>query len=68
MPFMSTVGGLSNTSPPGTFRFLPPFSQDEIYDRSLTFIGQGLSPLRRARSPQRSMRDLLVVLKAALLP
>ena len=38
MPFQSTVGDYQTVATLETFGFLPPMTQDEIYDRSPTSL------------------------------
>ncbi len=45
MPFQSTVGDYQTVATLETFGFLPPMTQDEIYDQIAYIIAQGWSPL-----------------------
>ncbi len=45
MPFQSTVGDYQTVATLETFGFLPPMSQDEIYDQIAYIIAQGWSPV-----------------------
>ena len=55
MPFKSTVGDYQTVATLETFGFLPPFTQDEIYDQIAYIIAQGWSPLIEHVHPSRSM-------------
>ena len=55
MPFKSTVGDYQTVATLETFGFLPPFTQDEIYDQIAYIIAQGWSPLVEHVHPSRSM-------------
>jgi ribulose-bisphosphate carboxylase small chain len=54
MPFKSTVGDYQTVATLETFGFLPPFTQDEIYDQIAYIIAQGWSPLIEHVHPSRS--------------
>ena len=43
MPFQSTVGDYQTVATLETFGFLPPMTQDEIYDQIAYIIAQGWS-------------------------
>ena len=45
MPFQSTVGDYQTVATLETFGFLPPMTQDEIYDQIAYIIAQGWSCL-----------------------
>jgi ribulose-bisphosphate carboxylase small chain len=55
MPFKSTVGDYQTVATLETFGFLPPMTQDEIYDQIAYIIAQGWSPLIEHVHPSRSM-------------
>ena len=55
MPFKSTVGDYQTVATLETFGFLPPFTQDEIYDQIAYIIAQGWSPLVEHVHPSNSM-------------
>ena len=54
MPFKSTVGDYQTVATLETFGFLPPMTQDEIYDQIAYIIAQGWSPLVEHIHPSRS--------------
>ena len=45
MPFQSTVGDYQTVATLETFGFLPPMTQEEIYDQIAYIIAQGWSPV-----------------------
>ena len=53
MPFKSTVGDYQTVATLETFGFLPPMTQDEIYDQIAYIIAQGWSPLNEHVHPSR---------------
>ena len=55
MPFQSTVGDYKTVATLETFGFLPPMTQDEIYDQIAYIIAQGWSPLIEHVHPSNSM-------------
>ncbi len=55
MPFKSTVGDYQTVATLETFGFLPPMTQDEIYDQIAYIIAQGWSPVIEHTHPSRSM-------------
>ena len=55
MPFKSTVGDYQTVATLETFGFLPPMTQDEIYDQIAYIIAQGWSPLVEHVHPSNSM-------------
>ena len=55
MPFQSTVGDYQTVATLETFGFLPPMTQDEIYDQIAYIIAQGWSPLVEHVHPSNSM-------------
>ena len=55
MPFQSTVGDYQTVATLETFGFLPPMTQDEIYDQIAYIIAQGWSPLIEHVHPSRAM-------------
>ena len=55
MPFKSAVGDYQTVATLETFGFLPPMTQDEIYDQIAYIIAQGWSPLVEHVHPSRSM-------------
>ena len=55
MPFQSTVGDYQTVATLETFGFLPPMTQDEIYDQIAYIIAQGWSPLVEHVHPGNSM-------------
>jgi ribulose-bisphosphate carboxylase small chain len=55
MPFKSTVGDYQTVATLETFGFLPPMTQDEIYDQIAYIIAQGWSPVVEHVHPSRSM-------------
>jgi ribulose-bisphosphate carboxylase small chain len=55
MPFKSAVGDYQTVATLETFGFLPPFTQDEIYDQIAYIIAQGWSPLIEHVHPSRAM-------------
>ena len=55
MPFQSTVGDYKTVATLETFGFLPPMTQDEIYDQIAYIIAQGWSPLIEHAHPRNSM-------------
>ena len=56
MPFQSTVGDYQTVATLETFGFLPPMSQDEIYDQIAYIIAQGWSPVIEHVHPSGSMQ------------
>ena len=64
MPFQSTVGDYQTVATLETFGFLPPMTQDEIYDQIAYIIAQGWSPLVEHVHPTQLHGHLLVVLEA----
>jgi len=56
MPFQSTVGDYQTVATLETFGFLPPMTQDEIYDQIAYIIAQGWSPVIEHVQPSGSMQ------------
>ena len=56
MPFESTVGDYQTVATLETFGFLPPMTQDEIYDQIAYIIAQGWSPVIEHVHPSGSMQ------------
>ena len=56
MPFQSTVGDYQTLATLETFGFLPPMTQDEIYDQIAYIIAQGWSPVIEHVQPSGSMQ------------
>ena len=56
MPFQSTVGDYQTVATLETFGFLPPMTQEEIYDQIAYIIAQGWSPVIEHVHPSGSMQ------------
>ena len=59
MPFQSTVGDYQTVATLETFGFLPPMTQEEIYDQIAYIIAQGWSPVIEHVHPSGCMHCLL---------
>ncbi len=57
MPFQSTVGDYQTVATLETFGFLPPMTQEEIYDQIAYIIAQGWSPVIEHVHPTGSMQS-----------
>ena len=56
MPFQSAVGDYQTVATLETFGFLPPMTQEEIYDQIAYIIAQGWSPVIEHVHPSGSMQ------------
>jgi ribulose-bisphosphate carboxylase small chain len=56
MPFQSTVGDYQTVATLETFGFLPPMTQDEIYDQIAYIIAQGWTPAIEHVHPSQAMK------------
>lgn len=57
MPFQTVTGDYQTKATLETFSFLPPFTQQEVYDQIAYIIAQGWTPAIEHVHPSGAMRD-----------